>query len=52
MVQNNNETGMTRALSLDFTQNLRKAIDIPALGWHHMRQVPEGFSLSAVSPDI
>ena len=37
---------------LDFTQNQRKAIDVPALGRHHMRQVPEGFSLSAVSPDI
>ena len=59
---NPDETALQRAINayevqrnaskLDFTQNQRKAIDVPALGRHHMRQVPEGFSLSAVSPDI
>ena len=37
---------------LDFTQNLQRAMDVPALGRHHMWQVPGGFSLSAVTPDI
>ena len=41
-----------RALELDFAQNPIRAMDGAALGRHHMRQVPEGFSLSAVSPDI
>jgi hypothetical protein len=36
----------------DFTQNLQRAMDVPALGRHHMWQVPEGFSLPTVTPDI
>ncbi len=37
---------------LDFTQNPKRTMDVPALGRHHTWQVPEGFSLSAVTPDI
>ncbi len=28
---------------LDFTQNPQTAMDVPAVGWRHMWQVPEGF---------
>ena len=40
------------ALLLDFTQNSKRAMDVPTLGQHDVRQEPEGFSLSAVTPDV
>ncbi len=38
--------------SLDFAQNLQRAMDVPTLGRLHMWRVPEGFSLSAVTPRL
>ena len=45
-------TGIATAPGLDFTQNSKRAMDVPTLGQHDVRQEPEGFSLSAVTPDV